>query len=122
MHFQKLDFSELFHKYYTEIYPARIVFISFLEANAQGQMVTDLREIDYSPIQYKFDRRRPDLTKFDGLLGLLSTETDDFAFDLDHLSSLKISSPTTTVDTTSTTLADTASTLTESTSTPMTTE
>jgi hypothetical protein len=75
-------FHQLFYKYYTEVYPARIVLVSFLEANAKGQMATALEALGITPIKYSFDARRPDLTKFDGLLGLLSTTSDSFASDL----------------------------------------
>jgi hypothetical protein len=39
-------------------------------------MVSKLQE--FSPLQFKFDTRRPDLTKLDALLGLLSSETKHF--------------------------------------------
>ena len=31
-------FHEVFHTYYHEVYPARLVFVSFLDVNAKGQM------------------------------------------------------------------------------------
>ena len=78
-------FHQLFYRYYTEVHPAKIVFVSFLEPNKPGQMVTALKALGINPIQYRFDARRPDLTKFDGLLGLLSMESEQFARDLEAL-------------------------------------
>lgn len=81
-------FHQLFYKYYTEIYPARIVFVSFLEANQQGQMVQALQTLGIQLLLFRFDARRPDLTKFDGMLGVLSTYGEAFTRDLQHLDKL----------------------------------
>lgn len=90
-------------RYYTEVYPARIVFVSFLEdPKVKGRMVTALESMGIVPLQFRLDARRPDLTKVrppcsflgktkkkptgilparaqvDTLLGLLSSETEFF--------------------------------------------
>ena len=48
-------FDELFDKYYKEVHPARLVFVSFLRSqHAEGQMVSDLVKRGYQPLQFKF--------------------------------------------------------------------
>jgi len=68
-------FFELFMKYRAEVYPAKLVFVSFLShQHAQGQMYTQFKNANVPDVlQFKFNRERPDLTKIDNLLGLLST-------------------------------------------------
>ena len=78
-------FHQLFYKYYTEVFPASLVFVSFLEANQQGQMTRALRDLGVPVRQFRFDGRRPDLCKLDGLLGVLSCEGEQFARDLQQL-------------------------------------
>lgn len=41
-------------------------------------MVQKLKDIDIKPLQYKFDKDRPDLSKLDSLFGQLSMETSTF--------------------------------------------
>ncbi len=67
-------FHELFAKYRTEVYPARIIFISFLSkyAGQKGQMVVKLEKIGIETTFFKFDQQRPDLTKMDHIFGFLS--------------------------------------------------
>lgn len=71
-------FAELFDKYYKEVFPARLVFVSFLPQHSEGQMVRALKDKGYSPLQFKLDDHKPDLTKLDSLIALLSLETTDF--------------------------------------------
>jgi len=72
-------FPTLFQKYYTEVYPAKIVFVSFLEnPSIKGRMVTSLENMGIVPLQFKLDGKRPDLTKLDSLLGLLASESSLF--------------------------------------------
>ena len=72
-------FSQLFYKYYKEIYPSRIVMVSFLEnLQEKGRMVKALESFGINPIQFILDSKRPDLTKLDKLLGLLCSETNFF--------------------------------------------
>ena len=72
-------FHQLFYKYYTEVYPARIIFVSFLEPNQTGIMAQALRDLGISPLQFSLDARLPDLTKLDSILGLLTAEAAPFA-------------------------------------------
>jgi len=66
-------FPELFARYYRDVYPAEVVFVSFLDnVNRKGRMVTALESMGFSPIQFRLDGRRPDLTKLDSLLGVIS--------------------------------------------------
>ena len=51
-------------------------------------MVTELEKLDIKVLQFKFDSRRPDLTKLDTLLALLSSDTD--VFKVKNENSLKI--------------------------------
>lgn len=76
--YHDLYFHQLFYKYYTEVHPAKLVFVSFLEANATGQMCTALERLGIHPAQFRLDARRPDLTKLDAMVGLLSTQTEGF--------------------------------------------
>ena len=78
-------FNDLFIKYHEEVYPARLVFISFLEMSGKGQMFQELRQKapNLKPMQFKFNRSRPDLTKLDNVFGLLSTEAKLFSMDVD---------------------------------------
>eukprot|EP00057_Strongylocentrotus_purpuratus_P018892 XP_011673366.1 PREDICTED: uncharacterized protein LOC579550 isoform X1 [Strongylocentrotus purpuratus] len=80
-------FQALFKKYREEVYSdAKLVFISFLRSqHAPGQMVSLLTADGIHPMQFKFSRDRPDLTKLDSVLGLLSTSTGDFKKKVDRI-------------------------------------
>lgn len=53
--------------------------MSFLrDPNRKGKMVSELEGLGITPIQFKLDTSRPDLTKLDTLLGLLSAESSQF--------------------------------------------
>merc|ERR1712137_1157807 len=65
-------FHEVFHKYYHTVYPARLVFVSFLEVNAKGQMAEQCEKIGFKPTCFTFDKDKPDLTRLDALLGTLA--------------------------------------------------
>jgi len=72
-------FPELFYKYYTQVYPARIVFVSFLDnPSLKGRMVTALEAMGIIPIQFKLDGKRPDLSKLDHILAVLAMESEKF--------------------------------------------
>lgn len=75
----RMRFYELFMKYRSEVYPAKLVFISFLShQHAQGQMYSVFVANNVPDVlQFKFNRARPDLTKIDNLIGLLSTGVDN---------------------------------------------
>ncbi|KAH9514771.1 hypothetical protein Btru_023606 [Bulinus truncatus] len=69
-------FAPLYQKYYEEVYPAHLVFVSFLQCqHAKGQMVTELNELGYHPNQIRLQRSRPDLTKLDDLFAQMSAVT-----------------------------------------------
>jgi hypothetical protein len=77
--FREHFFAQLFYRYYTEVYPARLVFVSFLDnPKEKGRMVRALENLGITPLQFRLDSRRPDLTKVDTLLGLLSAESQSF--------------------------------------------
>lgn len=70
-------FPELFARYHAEVYPAEVVFVSFLEnVNRKGRMVTALESMGFSPILFRLDGRRPDLSKLDSLLGVISLRSN----------------------------------------------
>jgi len=80
-------FPDLFLRYYQEVYPSKIVFVSFLEnPNNKGRMVTALENMGIEVLQFRLDGRRPDLTKLDTLLGLLSSESSHFPIQVIELS------------------------------------
>jgi len=79
-------FAQLFYKYHKEVYPAKIVFVSFLENPLEkGRMVKSLENLGIVPLQFRLDSHRPDLTKVDTLLGLLSSECSFFSVQVDAL-------------------------------------
>lgn len=79
-------FAELYEKYYKEVYPAKIVFVSFLhQQHSDGQMVRELKNKGFEPMQFKFHRQQPDLTKLDKLFGLMSSETATFDEEVNKL-------------------------------------
>ncbi|XP_046353942.2 uncharacterized protein LOC124133554 [Haliotis rufescens] len=76
---QDMFFAELYKKYHDEVFPAKLVFMSFLESqHAKGKMVTELQEAGFHPLQFKLEEDRPDLTKLDNLFGLLSSDSASF--------------------------------------------
>lgn len=81
--FNGFRFAELYDKYYKEVYPANLVFVSFLHnQHAKGQMVMALQAKGYDPLQFKLDNQRPDMTKLDNLFGLLSAKSCTFEEEL----------------------------------------
>ncbi|XP_076447740.1 uncharacterized protein LOC143284693 [Babylonia areolata] len=73
------SFAELYKKYCDEVYPARLVFVSFLRhQHAIGQMVRELQGMGFSPLQFCLEGSRPDLSKLDNLFGLLSADSATF--------------------------------------------
>ncbi|XP_071114112.1 uncharacterized protein [Haliotis cracherodii] len=76
---QNMNFAELYKKYHDEVFPAKLVFVSFLRSqHAKGQMVTGLQELGFHPLQFQLEGSRPDLTKLDNLFGLLSSDSASF--------------------------------------------
>jgi len=84
------NFSGLFKKYYHEVYPARLIFISFIGQTDQGQMVKELKTVapEIKVLQFRFNGSRPDLSKLDNVFGLLSSESEAFSKELDEFSAL----------------------------------
>ena len=56
---------------------------SFLSQNSQGKMVESLRDQGFSPLQFKFDVRKPDLFKLDNVFALQSSESAKFNEDVE---------------------------------------
>lgn len=72
-------FAQLFYRYYRDVYPAKLVMVSFLEnPQEKGRMVKSLENLGIDVLQFRLDSKRPDLTKLDKLLGMLSSETAFF--------------------------------------------
>eukprot|EP01089_Gocevia_fonbrunei_P001082 TRINITY_DN11032_c0_g1_i1.p1 TRINITY_DN11032_c0_g1~~TRINITY_DN11032_c0_g1_i1.p1 ORF type:complete len:530 (-),score=118.10 TRINITY_DN11032_c0_g1_i1:20-1609(-) len=68
----------LWKKYLEEVHStAKMVFISFLSNNQKGQMVKEFDTAGLTYLQFVFDLRRPDLSKLDTLLALLSSGAAD---------------------------------------------
>ncbi|XP_022103530.1 uncharacterized protein LOC110986179 [Acanthaster planci] len=73
-------FADLFEKYHKEVYPAKLVFVSFLkQQHSTGKMVQKLQAKGFRPLQFRLDEQRPDLVKLNNLLGLLAMESQDFS-------------------------------------------
>lgn len=86
--FNNWYFAQLFYKYYTEIYAAKIMFISFVEnpnTQTKGRMAISLEQLGIQPIVFTLDGTRPDLTKLDKIIGILSSETNFFGVQVEYL-------------------------------------
>jgi len=72
------------------VYPAKLVLVSFLEnPNSKGRMVKSLENMGLDIIQFRLDGKRPDLTKLDSLLGLLSSESSYFPSQVQELAEIQ---------------------------------
>lgn len=83
-------FFELFMEYRKKVYPASLIFVSFLGSqHSEGQMYRQfVKENVPDVIQFKFDRARPDLTKLDSILGsICSKSSTTFAGHVEKLES-----------------------------------
>lgn len=71
-------FANIFKKYTEEVYPAKLVFISFLRSNQDGQMVRELKELipNINIMQFFLNNHKPDLRKLDTLMHKLTMETN----------------------------------------------
>ena len=71
------SFLSLFTAYEKEVAPGcQLTFVSFLaDMNSEGQMVGELRAAGFTPEQFRLHRGRPDLTKTDALLAVMSAKT-----------------------------------------------
>jgi hypothetical protein len=73
-------FAQLFYRYYVDVYPAKLLFVSFLDdPQKKGRMVTALESFGIEPLQFVLDQTRPDLSKLDSLLGKMSSECKFFS-------------------------------------------
>jgi len=69
---------QLWKKYLAEVNKdAKIVFISFLSMNKKGQMVTEYEKEGLPYLQFVFNLQRPDLSKLDKVLAMLSSGAAD---------------------------------------------
>jgi hypothetical protein len=83
-------FKALFNEYRKEVYPASLIFVSFLgQQHSTGQMYGQfLRDNTPDVLQYKFSRERPDLTKLDTILGqICSKSSRNFAGHVENIES-----------------------------------
>jgi hypothetical protein len=46
-----------------QVYPSRLVFVSFLDVNGKGQMAEACQRVGFDPVCFSFDKDKPDLTK-----------------------------------------------------------
>ena len=73
-------FADLYKKYIEEVYPARLVFISFSDPNKDADMVRDLKQklgnniVDELVKVFKFNVTDPDLNRMDIVLKYLASE------------------------------------------------
>lgn len=76
----KGSFAQLYKKYREEIYPSKLVFVSFLKNNKDGYMVSELKRlipgIDKDIVRFLMNNKNPDLRKLDELLNTLSINAD----------------------------------------------
>ena len=80
------SFCRLYKKYHDEVFPAKLVFVSFLRhQHATGHMVSQLETEGFKPLVFKLDGSRPDLTKLDKLFGLLSSDTSTFTDEVSEM-------------------------------------
>jgi hypothetical protein len=66
-------FAPLFRQYIRVVHPSSIVvLVSFLKEGVVGRMKTRLEEVGIEPLQFRLDKNRPDLSRFDALLSRLA--------------------------------------------------
>ena len=77
-------FAGVYKEYHDTVYPARLIFVSFLSSPGDGQMVRALKEImPEAPItQFWMDRYKPDLRKLDSILNQMTITTLQFENDV----------------------------------------
>eukprot|EP00742_Colponemidia_sp_Colp-10_P009398 GILJ01010245.1.p1 GENE.GILJ01010245.1~~GILJ01010245.1.p1 ORF type:complete len:871 (-),score=160.71 GILJ01010245.1:110-2722(-) len=77
--FKGYRFAQLFKKYQEEVHrSAQVLLVSFVANNFKGQMRQELEDIGVHPLQFTLDKARPDLSKFDSILGILSNQLLSF--------------------------------------------
>jgi hypothetical protein len=72
-------FKPLFMEYRKEVYPATLIFVSFLRTqHSEGQMYREfVRDKVPDVKQFKFNQSRPDLTKLDSILGEICSKSSE---------------------------------------------
>jgi len=74
-------FAALYKKYCKEIYPSKLIFISFTKPNVDGQMIRALKDemgnITEFVDVYKFDVKNPDLNRLDLILEKMSRKNSE---------------------------------------------
>ncbi|WAR31528.1 hypothetical protein MAR_034070 [Mya arenaria] len=79
-------FDEMFQKYHDEVFPAKIVFVSFFyNQTNRGHMLPKLETRGFKPMRFVFDTSRPDLTKLDKLFGMLASGSSGFNNEIDEM-------------------------------------
>lgn len=70
-------FKPLFMEYRKNVYPASLIFVSFLNnQHSEGQMYREFKRDNVEDVlQFKFARDRPDLTKLDTILGQICSKS-----------------------------------------------
>jgi hypothetical protein len=75
---REYNFARLFEKYRMEVNGGvQLFFVSFLDVRDEGQMCKNLVEsgvLERKPRQFRLDGKRPDLGKFEELVGILGLE------------------------------------------------
>ncbi|GAM18134.1 hypothetical protein SAMD00019534_013090 [Acytostelium subglobosum LB1] len=73
------NFLTLYKEYVAKVAPnCKLVFVSFLQTNEEGQMMQEFEQEGIKPLQFKLDKTRPDATKIDDLITTLSCQSDSF--------------------------------------------
>jgi len=94
-------FAPLLKKYKEEVWAdAKVVLVSFLAASEAGVIKGRLDQVEISARQFRLDKNRPDTSKFDALLGLVTLETTFSELRLDEIKRLlqKFTFPQTLID------------------------
>jgi len=77
--YQTYRFLDLFQKYKKEVNPStKVCFVSFLAVGVPGQLKTQFDGAGVVARQLRLDKQRPDTSKFDALLGMITLETAEF--------------------------------------------
>eukprot|EP00656_Telonema_subtile_P008065 TRINITY_DN13785_c0_g1_i2.p2 TRINITY_DN13785_c0_g1~~TRINITY_DN13785_c0_g1_i2.p2 ORF type:complete len:404 (-),score=110.83 TRINITY_DN13785_c0_g1_i2:290-1501(-) len=89
---ERVLFAELFRRYCVDVVPdCKLVLVSFLNDMDESPLMNQLKEASVPPeaiAQFKFNQQRPDLTKIDAMIGLLSSDTEEFVCEVRHVSSV----------------------------------
>ena len=82
-------FAKMFQKYRDEVYPSKLVFVSFLENSKDGPMISSLKKtipgIENDIIQFRMNVKKPDLRKLDELLQVLDMNTKSYNYKYEQL-------------------------------------